>query len=168
MLPIQKAEIVKLIRKNLNKICLAIGDGGNDVSMIKEGNIGIGIYGEEGMNAVQASDYAIPEFRMIWRLLFVHGRWNYIRISEMILYFTYKSILFTIPRIVFSFICHFSGQPIYDDVYIALYNIVFTSVPLIIRALFDQDINYVYKREAVDLERDNLKNEKGGSVERIQ
>jgi len=79
MLPIQKAEIVKLIRHNLNKICLAIGDGGNDVSMIKEGNIGI--YGEEGMNAVQASDYAIPEFRMIWRLLFVHGRWNYIRIS---------------------------------------------------------------------------------------
>jgi magnesium-transporting ATPase (P-type) len=98
------------------------------------------------MNAVQASDYAIPEFRMIWRLLFVHGRWNYIRISEMILYFTYKSILFTVPRVIFSFMCGFSGQPIYDDYYIALYNVLFTSIPLIVRALFDQDINYIYKK----------------------
>ncbi len=98
------------------------------------------------MNAVQACDYAIPEFKMLWRLMFVHGRWNYMRICEMILYFCYKSIIFTVPRIMFSFYNGYSGQPIYDDFYIALYNIVFTSLPLLIRALFEQDVNYVRKK----------------------
>lgn len=87
------------------------------------------------MSAVQASDYAIPEFRMLWRLLFVHGRWNYMRISEMVLYFLYKSLIFTIPRFLFSFHNGYSGYPIFDDLYIALYNIVFTALPLLIRAL---------------------------------
>jgi len=82
------------------------------------------------------------------------------RISEMILYFTYKSILFTVPRIIYAFICKFSGQPIYDDLYIALYNIVFTSAPLIVRALFDQDINYVYKKEIEDPTEEHPKKQK--------
>lgn len=88
------------------------------------------------MSAVQASDYAIPEFRMLWRLLFVHGRWNYIRISEMVLYFVFKSLIFTIPRILFQFYNAYSGYPLYDDYYIACYNVVFTALPLLIRALF--------------------------------
>lgn len=81
LLPLQKAEMVNIVKYRLNKITLAIGDGANDVPMIKAAHIGIGLYGEEGMSAVQASDYALPEFRMLWRLLLVHGRWNYIRIS---------------------------------------------------------------------------------------
>jgi phospholipid-transporting ATPase len=72
--PVQKASVVRLVQKNLGKICLAIGDGGNDVNMIQEGNIGVGILGLEGMQAANASDFAIPEFRMLERLLFVHGR----------------------------------------------------------------------------------------------
>jgi P-type E1-E2 ATPase len=59
-LPSQKAEVVRLVRTHLNKITLAIGDGANDVPMIKEAHIGVGLYGEEGMGAVQASDYALP------------------------------------------------------------------------------------------------------------
>ena len=70
------------------------------------------------MGAVQASDYALPEFRMLWRLLFIHGRWNYIRISEMILYFFYKNMLFTLPQFITAFFCGFSGQTIFDDIYI--------------------------------------------------
>lgn len=81
LLPSQKADVVRLVRNKLGKITLAIGDGANDVPMIKEAHIGVGLFGEEGMGAVQASDYALPEFRMLWRLLLVHGRWNYIRIS---------------------------------------------------------------------------------------
>jgi P-type E1-E2 ATPase len=73
--------VVSAVRKRLNKITLSIGDGANDVPMIKTAHIGIGLFGEEGMGAVQASDYALPEFRMLWRLLLVHGRWNYMRIS---------------------------------------------------------------------------------------
>jgi P-type E1-E2 ATPase len=65
---------------------LAIGDGANDVPMIKEAHIGIGISGHEGMQAVLASDYAIGQFRFLERLLLVHGRWSYKRISRLIMY----------------------------------------------------------------------------------
>ena len=51
---------MRIVRKKLNKITLAIGDGANDVPMIKEAHIGIGLFGEEGMSAVQACDYALP------------------------------------------------------------------------------------------------------------
>ena len=80
---------------------------------------------------------------MLWRLLLVHGRWNYMRIAEMILYFFYKNMLFTIPQFVFAFYCGYSGQTIFDDIYISLYNLIFTSLPLVIRAVFEQDVNYV-------------------------
>ena len=99
------------------------------------------------MGAVQASDYALPEFRMLWRLLLVHGRWNYIRISEMILYFFYKNMLFTVPQLVLAFYCGYSGTTLFDDLYIALYNLVFTSIAPIIRAVLEQDVNYVYKKD---------------------
>ena len=87
------------------------------------------------MGAVQASDYALPEFRMLWRLLLVHGRWNYIRISEMILYFFYKNMLFTLPQFIYGFYSGYSAQTIFDDAYVALYNLLFTSIPLIVKAV---------------------------------
>lgn len=140
--PKQKAEVVRLIKTSLNKITVAIGDGANDVNMIQEAHIGIGIYGKEGMRAVQASDYAIGEFRCIWKLLLVHGRWSYIRISQMILYFFYKNMVVTIPQFFYGFLCAYSGQTIFDDWYITFYNMLFTALPLVIRAIFDQDLYY--------------------------
>ena len=83
---------------------------------------------------------------MLWRLLLVHGRWNYIRISEMTLYFFYKNMLFTIPQFVAAFFNGFSGQTIFDDIYITLYNLLFTSIPLLFRAVLEQDVNYVYEK----------------------
>ena len=65
--------------------------------MIQEAHIGIGLYGNEGLRAVQSSDYALGEFRFLWKLLLIHGNWSYIRISEMILYFFYKNMIFTVP-----------------------------------------------------------------------
>jgi magnesium-transporting ATPase (P-type) len=119
--------------------------------MIKTAHIGVGLFGEEGMGAVQASDYALPEFRMLWRLLLVHGRWNYIRISEMILYFFYKNMLFTIPQLVLAFYMGYSGTSIFDDLYVAGFNLVFTSIPLVVRAVLEQDVNYViFKKVAED------------------
>ena len=76
-------------------------------------------------------------------MLLVHGRWNYIRIAEMILYFFYKNMLFTIPQFIFAFYCGFSAQTVFDDIYISLYNLVFTSLPLVIRAIFEQDVYYI-------------------------
>ena len=76
-------------------------------------------------------------------MLLVHGRWNYIRIAEMILYFFYKNMVFTIPQFIFAFYCGFSAQTVFDDIYISFYNLVFTSLPLVIRAIFEQDVYYI-------------------------
>ncbi|CAD8102056.1 unnamed protein product [Paramecium sonneborni] len=140
--PKQKADVVRLIKDRLNKITLAIGDGANDVNMIQAAHIGVGLYGNEGMRAVQSSDFALGEFRCLWRLLLVHGHWNYIRIAEMVLYFFYKNMIFTVPQFFFSYFCAFSGQSFFDDWYITFYNLIFTALPLIMRGTFDQDINY--------------------------
>ncbi len=125
---------------NPSSTTLSIGDGGNDVSMIMEAHIGIGVYGEEGMRAVQASDFAIGEFKLLRRLLLVHGRTNNIRNSEMILYFFFKNFVFTIPHFFYGFYNKFSGQTVYDDWFISLYNMIFTAVPLGARAASDFDL----------------------------
>ena len=148
--PKQKADVVRLIKNSMSKITLAIGDGANDVNMIQEAHIGIGIYGQEGMRAVQASDFAIPEFQCLWRLLFVHGRWSYIRISELILYFFYKNMVFTLPQFFFACNSAFGAQTVFDDFYITFYNMVFTALPLVVRACLDQDV--YYKKQVVKKE----------------
>jgi phospholipid-transporting ATPase len=145
--PGQKREVVKLMKEQGNIITLAIGDGANDVPMILEADVGVGLYGEEGMQSVQASDYAIGEFRFLWDLVLLHGRFNYLRQSEMIIYFFYKNIVFTIPQFFFGFYCAYSGQTVYDDWYITFYNMVFTSLPLMIRALFEKDIDVPTRRK---------------------
>jgi len=150
--PKQKADVVRIIKESLNKITLAIGDGANDVNMIQTAHLGCGIYGNEGMRAVQASDFAFGEFKCLWRLLFMHGRWCYIRISEMILYFFYKNMIFTIPQFYFSFFSFFSSMKVFDDWFIILYNLVFTALPLIARAVFDQDVNYKFPMKSYSKE----------------
>jgi phospholipid-translocating ATPase len=78
--PSQKAMLVKNIRKRVKKsITLAIGDGANDIAMIQEAHVGIGITGKEGLQAARTSDYSIAQFKFLVKLLLVHGRWNYMR-----------------------------------------------------------------------------------------
>ena len=146
--PSQKSEVIKKMKEfDQSAVTLAIGDGGNDVSMIMEANIGIGIYGEEGMSAAQASDFAIGEFKLLKRLLFIHGRINLYRISKMILYFFYKNFVFTIIQFFFSFFSLVSGQTIIDDWYITCYNLIFTAFPLCIAAVTDTDIDINDQKE---------------------
>ncbi|XP_028856986.1 probable phospholipid-transporting ATPase VA isoform X2 [Denticeps clupeoides] len=93
--PLQKSMVVKLVRNKLKVMTLAIGDGANDVSMIQVADVGVGISGQEGMQAVMASDFALPRFRYLQKLLLVHGHWCYSRLANMILYFFYKNALIT-------------------------------------------------------------------------
>jgi P-type E1-E2 ATPase len=108
--PLQKAMVVELIKKNKKAVTLAIGDGANDVSMIKAAHIGVGISGQEGMQAVLASDYSIAQFRFLERLLLVHGRWSYYRMCKFLRYFFYKNFAFTLCHFWFAFFCGFSAQ----------------------------------------------------------
>lgn len=108
--PLQKAQVVELIKRTKNAVTLAIGDGANDVSMIRSAHIGVGISGQEGMQAVLASDYSIAQFRYLERLLLVHGRWSYFRMSKFLRYFFYKNFEFTLVHFWYAFFCGFSAQ----------------------------------------------------------
>lgn len=138
--PKQKALVTKLVKTRTGKIILAIGDGANDVSMLQEADIGIGICGVEGRQAVMSSDFAIAQFRFLERLLLVHGHWCYRRISKMICYFFYKNLTFGFTLFWFEAYASFSGLPAYNDWYMSLYNVFFTSLPVIALGVFDQDV----------------------------
>ncbi|XP_058227239.1 probable phospholipid-transporting ATPase 4 isoform X2 [Rhododendron vialii] len=139
--PKQKALVTRLVKQGTGKITLAIGDGANDVGMIQEADIGIGISGVEGMQAVMASDFAIAQFRFLERLLVVHGHWCYKRIAQMICYFFYKNIAFGLTLFYFEAFASFSGQSVYEDWYMLLFNVILTSLPVISLGVFEQDVS---------------------------
>ncbi len=56
------------------------------------------------MQAVNSSDYAIAQFRFLKRLLLVHGRWNYARISKVVLYMFYKNITLVLAQYWYEYI----------------------------------------------------------------
>ncbi|XP_013876978.1 phospholipid-transporting ATPase ID [Austrofundulus limnaeus] len=139
--PMQKAQVVELVKRHKRAVTLAVGDGANDVSMIKTAHIGVGISGQEGMQAVLASDYSFAQFRYLQRLLLVHGRWSYFRMCNFLSYFFYKNFAFTLVHFWYGFFCGFSAQTVYDQWFITLFNIVYTSLPVLAVGLFDQDVN---------------------------
>uniref|UniRef100_A0A8C4GY52 Phospholipid-transporting ATPase n=1 Tax=Dicentrarchus labrax TaxID=13489 RepID=A0A8C4GY52_DICLA len=139
--PLQKAQVVQLVKKYKQAVTLAIGDGANDVSMIKAAHIGVGISGQEGMQAVLSSDYSFAQFRYLQRLLLVHGRWSYLRMCKFLRYFFYKNFTFTFVHFWYAFFCGFSAQTVYDEWFITLYNLVYTALPVLGLSLFDQDVN---------------------------
>jgi magnesium-transporting ATPase (P-type) len=139
--PAQKGQMVNLVKVGVPESrCLAIGDGANDVAMIQQAHIGVGISGQEGLQAVNASDYAIAQFRFLRSLLLVHGRWNYRRMSKLVCYMFYKNILLVMAQWCYSFFSGYSGQKFYLEVGIQLYNVAFTAVPIIVLGVLDQDV----------------------------
>ena len=161
--PSQKAAVVQMVKVGLDVMTLSIGDGANDVAMIQEADVGVGIAGEEGRQAVMSSDYAIGQFRFLQRLVLVHGRWSYRRLGETIANFFYKvsyqSILLILhnkvrltltllQNMVWTFVLfwyqlynNFDGSYFFDYTYIALYNTVFTSIPIGLMGILDQDVS---------------------------
>ncbi|XP_034047826.1 phospholipid-transporting ATPase ID-like [Thalassophryne amazonica] len=139
--PLQKAQVVQLVKKYKQAVTLAIGDGANDVSMIKAAHIGVGISGQEGMQAVLSSDFSFAQFRYLQRLLLVHGRWSYLRMCKFLSYFFYKNFTFTFVHFWYAFFCGFSAQTVYDEWFITLYNLVYTALPILGLSIFDQDVN---------------------------
>ncbi|KAF6371412.1 putative ATPase phospholipid transporting 10D (putative) [Rhinolophus ferrumequinum] len=139
--PLQKSKVVKLVRNHLRVMTLAIGDGANDVSMIQVADIGIGISGQEGMQAVMASDFAISQFRHLSKLLLVHGHWCYTRLSNMILYFFYKNVAYVNLLFWYQFFCGFSGTSMTDYWVLIFFNLLFTSAPPVIYGVLEKDVS---------------------------
>jgi len=154
--PSQKALVVSSIRnilmknptfasgdeysKNSSAVTLAIGDGANDVPMIQAAHVGIGITGREGLAAARASDYSFAQFRFLQPLLLIHGHYDYIRVCRFLLGTFYKCTAFYITQFLFQIFCSWSGTSLYEQWTLALYNVFFSSIPVMIIGAFEKDV----------------------------
>ena len=139
--PQQKAKLVSIIKTYTKKVCLAIGDGANDVGMITEANIGIGIHGLEGTEASRASDYSINQFFNLEKLILYHGRESYRKNSYYIIYNFYKNIIFVAPMFFFGFFNFFSGITLYEPFLHQLYNVIYSIFPIFYFSIFDREFD---------------------------
>jgi len=136
--PAQKASVVKLV-KDRKKMTLAIGDGGNDVAMIQEAHVGVGISGKEGLQAARASNYCFGKFRFLSRLMLVHGRYSYKRTASMMQYSFYRSIFFAMMQLLFNVFAGFSGVSFFHSMTVAGWALI-TIFPAI-SLVFDKDVS---------------------------
>lgn len=140
--PSQKASMVKAIRRKVpDSVTLAIGDGGNDISMIQEAHVGVGISGKEGFQAARVADFSIAQFRFLQRLLLVHGHWNYVRTAKNILWTFWKEMLFYSIQIMYCRWAGYTGTSLYESDGLTVWNVLFTSLCVMILGVFEQDLS---------------------------
>ncbi|CAM0880948.1 unnamed protein product [Alopecurus aequalis] len=139
--PLQKAGIVALIKNRTDDMTLAIGDGANDVSMIQMADVGVGISGQEGGQAVMASDFSMGQFRFLVPLLLVHGHWNYQRMGYMILYSFYKNATFVLVLFWYVLYTAFTLTTAITEWSSLLYTVLYTSLPTIVVGILDKDLS---------------------------
>ncbi|KAL2621212.1 hypothetical protein R1flu_001417 [Riccia fluitans] len=140
--PLQKAAVVNLMKRKTGELTLAIGDGANDVSMIQMADVGVGLSGQEGRQAVMASDYAMGQFRFLKRLLLVHGHWNYQRLSYMLLYNFYRNAVFVLMLFWYILYTAFSPSNAITDWSLVFYSLIYTSVPTIVVGTLDKNLSH--------------------------
>ncbi|XP_063784830.1 phospholipid-transporting ATPase VB [Pseudophryne corroboree] len=157
--PLQKSLVVNLVRDKLKVMTLSIGDGANDVSMIQAADIGIGISGQEGMQAVMSSDFAISRFKHLKKLLLVHGHWCYTRLAKMVIYFFYKNVAYVNLLFWFQFFCGFSGTTMIDYWQLIFFNLFFTSLPPLVFGVMDKDVSAETLMSLPDLYKSGQKSE---------
>ncbi|GMF14165.1 unnamed protein product [Phytophthora lilii] len=140
--PQQKAQLVELVKLNVPEShTLSIGDGANDVPMIQSAHIGVGISGQEGLQAVNSSDYALGQFRFLSNLILVHGRWNYNRVAALVVYTFYKNIAYNVSMFWYTlWPTGYSGTMIYSALVQQGYNLFFTALPIIVFSAYDKDL----------------------------
>jgi len=136
--PKQKGRVVAMV-KSKKYITLAIGDGGNDVPMIQEAHIGVGIKGKEGMQASRAADYSLAKFKFLARLVLVHGHWSYHRTCYLAQYSFYRCFFFCMFQLSFNTVAGYSGASWFLSLPIAGYN-VFTGLPTFM-LIMDRDVS---------------------------
>ncbi|KAI4197283.1 MAG: hypothetical protein LQ350_006010 [Teloschistes chrysophthalmus] len=164
--PSNKASLVHAIRKKVRgAITLAIGDGANDIAMIQEAHVGIGITGKEGLQAARTSDYSIAQFRFLLRLLLVHGRWNYVRTCKYTLGTFWKEFLFYLTQALYQRWVGYTGTSLYESASLSMFNTLFTSLPVIFMGIFEKDLSATTLLAAPELYRFGHRN--GGFSIRI-
>ncbi|XP_070387074.1 probable phospholipid-transporting ATPase IIB isoform X3 [Dermacentor albipictus] len=137
--PTQKAEVVHLIKQYTGKTTCAVGDGGNDVSMIQEADAGIGIVGREGNQASLAADFSVTQFHHIARLLLVHGRYSYKRSAALSQFVIHRGLIISTMQAVFSSVFYFASVALYQGLLMVGYATVYTMFP-VFSLVLDQDV----------------------------
>ena len=141
--PDQKAALVRVVKNYGHRVrTLAIGDGANDVEMIRCAHVGVGMAGSEGSQAVNASDFSLGQFRFLSRMLLFHGRRNYQAAAKLVAYNFFKCALLVVTQYLFNFYCGWSAQPLYLDVLQQLFGLVLTQMPILLVAQFDYDLEF--------------------------
>ncbi len=138
--PEQKAQVVRLIQQHTKKTCAAIGDGGNDVSMIQAASAGIGIVGKEGKQASLAADFSLTQFSHVARLLLVHGRNSYKRSASLSQFVIHRGLIITTMQAIFSAVFYFSSVSLYQGFLMVGYATVYTMFP-VFSLVLDRDIS---------------------------
>lgn len=128
--PTQKALVVELVKKKTKKVCMAVGDGGNDVSMLLAANVGVGIEGKEGKQASLAADFSVLQFSFIERLIFWHGSNSYRRGARMSQFIIHRGTIISIIQAVFSALYYFATVPIFSGMLMVGYSTVYTMLPV--------------------------------------
>ena len=90
------------------------------------------------MQAVMSSDFSIAQFRYLETLLLVHGRWSYLRITRMVLFFFYKNLLFGLTIFFFNCVCFFSGQTLYNGEFMCRTDMILPTVRVAARVALSQ------------------------------
>lgn len=137
--PKQKAQVAKALKARFDKVICCIGDGGNDVAMIKESSVGIGIEGLEGLQASLASDISVKSFRDIEMLFLWHGRLSYLRTSTLSNFVMHRGLIITVIQIIFIVLYYFVSINIYNGWLIMGYGTVFTNFP-VFSLILDKDL----------------------------
>ncbi|XP_075253363.1 putative phospholipid-transporting ATPase IIB [Convolutriloba macropyga] len=137
--PTQKELVVILIQKHTRKRCAAIGDGGNDVSMIQAADAGIGIEGKEGKQASLAADFSITQFRYVGRLFLVHGRNCYKRSAALAQFVMHRGLIISFIQAIFSACFYFAAVSLYHGFLVVGYATLFTVLP-VFSLVFDKDV----------------------------
>lgn len=137
--PTQKAEVVKLIQSRSGKRTLAIGDGGNDVSMIQTADVGVGISGREGQQASLAADFSISQFSHIYRLILLHGRYSYKRSATLSQFIIHRGLIISTMQAIFSSVFNFASVSLYPGFLMIGYTTVYTMFP-VFSIVLDKDV----------------------------
>lgn len=138
--PTQKAEVVKLIQNRSGKRTLAIGDGGNDVSMIQTADVGVGISGKEGQQASLAADFSITQFSHIYRLILLHGRYSYKRSATLSQFIIHRGLIISTMQAIFSSVFNFASVSLYPGFLMIGYTTVYTMFP-VFSIVLDKDVS---------------------------